>query len=231
MRNTLSGKDVALYRRQGFLGPFELCTPKQMREHRSKLEQVLASPGPTSRPVMFRHFDSQLTYELCSHPAVLGRITSILGPDLVFWHSSFFEKPPGDVEVPWHQDGHFWPLDPVVNVTAWIAIEDATRDNGCLEFSPGSHEERIPHVKFATSGRFRERADPHQLRISNPVQLEVKAGQFILFDAWVLHRSAANFSAQRRLALSARLTTPTVTIDSSRYFTGYKAISIRHTGT
>lgn len=230
MLNTLSEKDVALYRRQGFLGPFELCSPAEMREHRSNLEPVLASQGPTDRPAMFRHFDNALTYQLCSHPAVVGRIASILGPDLVLWHSSFFEKAPGDVEVPWHQDGHFWPLDPVVNVSAWIAIEDATRHNGCLEFMPGSHEERIPHVKFATSGRFRKRADPDRLRISHPVQMEVKAGQFVLFDAWLLHHSAPNSSTRGRLALSARLTTPNVTIDSSRYFAGYKTMSIHHTG-
>jgi len=223
----LSPEEVALFHRQGFLGPFQLCTAGKMCAMAPKLEQVLASQGPALEPCLFRHFDSPLAHELCSHPAVTERIASILGPELLLWHSRFFPKPPGDIEVPWHQDGHYWPLDPVVNVSMWLAIDHATRDNACLQVFPGSHGERIPHVEYQSEGRFRMRADPACLPKAEPLSLEVKPGEFILFDAWLLHASAANHSTKRRLALSVRFTVPGVEIDATRYFAGYRILPIR----
>jgi len=226
MVNSLCPKDVELFQHQGYLGPFELCPPDEMRSLRRELERLLDSPGPAKAPIQFRHLDSALTHDLCSHPAVVGRIASLLGPELVLWHSTFFEKPPGDIEVPWHQDGYYWPINPIINVSAWIAIDDATTGNGCLEVLPGSHKTRIPHINFNGGGRFRKRADPDQFQVSNPVNLEVSAGQFILFDAWLMHRSAANHSRRRRLALSARITVPTTRVDTSRYFPGYEVVRL-----
>lgn len=223
----LGPEEVALFHRQGFLGPFQLCSAGKMCSMVPNLEQVLSSPGPARERSLFRHFDSPLVYELCSHPAVTERTASILGPQFVLWHSRFFPKPPGDIEVPWHQDGHYWPLDPVVNVSMWLAIDHVTRNNACLQVFPGSHGERIPHVEYQSEGRFRMRADPGRLPTSEPLSLELKPGEFILFDTWILHASAANRSTTRRLALSARFTVPSVEIDATRYFSGYRTLPIR----
>ena len=52
-------------------------------------------------------------------------------------------KPGGDgMEVPWHQDGQYWPIRPLATCTAWIALDDSTPENGCLKIIPGSHKSR-----------------------------------------------------------------------------------------
>ena len=54
----------------------------------------------------------------------------------------FCKKPNVGLEVPWHQDGHFWPIRPLATCTVWIAVDDATKENGCMRYLPGSHKEK-----------------------------------------------------------------------------------------
>ena len=46
------------------------------------------------------------------------------------------------MEVPWHQDGHYWPIRPLATCTAWVALDDSTVENGCLRVIAGSHREQ-----------------------------------------------------------------------------------------
>jgi ectoine hydroxylase-related dioxygenase (phytanoyl-CoA dioxygenase family) len=151
-------------------------------------------------------------YDLCAHPEIVNRVASILGPDVVVWHSRVFHKPGAEPPIPWHQDGVYWNLEPLVSVTAWIAIDRAERGNACVEVIPGSHRERVPHVQLSTAGRFAHRADRAHVDTSSAVPVELQPGEFFLFDTWLLHSSRANTSGRRRTALSVRYTTPDVTI-------------------
>ena len=83
-------------------------------------------------------------YDLCADPAITDRVVSLLGPDIVLWSSNFWTKQPGGKEVPWHQDINYWPLDPPLNVTAWLAIDEATVENSCVRIIPGSHKKMLP---------------------------------------------------------------------------------------
>src|SRR5436309_3149514 len=108
----LSKTELEQFHRDGFLGPFTLCSVKEMEAIRGRIEtEVLAGEAPRSgAPGQARHIDSRLVYDLCTHPEILNRIESIVGPDLVLWRSNFFVKQPGAAEIPWHQDGNYWPL-------------------------------------------------------------------------------------------------------------------------
>ena len=78
-------------------------------------------------------------------PRVLDMVEQILGPDFALWNSSFFAKPAlNGYATPWHQDGEYWPIRPLATCTAWIAVDEATRENGCLRFIRGSHRDRTP---------------------------------------------------------------------------------------
>ena len=58
-----------------------------------------------------------------------------------FWHDQLFCKPAqhGGV-VAWHQDYSYWTrTKPMAHLTCWIGLDDATKDNGCLQYLPGSH--------------------------------------------------------------------------------------------
>ena len=74
-------------------------------------------------------------------------MASLYGPDLLLWRTNFFIKEPGAKEIPWHQDFNYWPLEPPIIISAWIAVDSATLENSCLQIVPGSHRKVVPHVE------------------------------------------------------------------------------------
>ncbi len=207
--------DFEHFEAQGFAGPFTLATPAQM--HMVSLHvigTVFTRPGPTAdNPGLDRHLDSPVVAQLCTHPEIVTRAEAVLGPDLVVWRSVFFSKGADGKEIPWHQDMHFWQLDPPIALTAWIAIDRAHRDDHCLEVIPGTHHGDVRHVA-APGSVFGEVAAPEVVDESKAVPLEADAGQFILFDRRLLHRSRPGGQG-RRLALSVRIAPAHVRIDPS----------------
>ena len=179
---------------------------------RERIDACLAEPVVADHPDVHRHLDNRAVYDLCAHPEIVERVASILGPDLLVWHSRVFHKRDDEPPIPWHQDGVYWNLEPLVSVSAWIAIDRAERGNACVEVIPGSHLERVPHARISTAGRFGHRADPDRVDASAAVAIPLEPGEFFLFDTWLLHSSAANASGRRRTALSVRYTTPDVTV-------------------
>ena len=105
--------------------------------------QVLGSDGPNPRrPLQSRHMDHAAVYDLAAHPAIIDRIAGLLGPNIVVWTTNFWLKEPGAAEIPWHQDINFWPIEPPVNVSAWIAIDEVTVPRTpVVRIIPGSHRQ------------------------------------------------------------------------------------------
>ena len=216
------------FERDGFSGPFTLCSPKEMAEIRQRIEtQVLANDSPFDfHNGQSRHLDCKTVWELCSHPNIVERIASILGPNLQLWRSNFFTKEPGSKEIPWHQDRTYWPIDPMVNITAWLAIDPATVENSCLQFIPGSHKKALPVIDSGNGvgSTFEQMADIRGIDLSSSIDMEMKPGEFCLFNETTVHRSAPNRSNRRRLALSIRVTTPRVNVKHEDIFPGHKCI-------
>ena len=80
--------------------------------------------------------------EFCRNEYLLDMVEQLIGPDIALWNSSFFAKPAGNGKAtPWHQDGEYWPIRPLATCTAWVAVDDATRENGCLRIIKGSHKD------------------------------------------------------------------------------------------
>jgi ectoine hydroxylase-related dioxygenase (phytanoyl-CoA dioxygenase family) len=183
-----------------------------MERIRERIDACLAEPILAKHPDVHRHLDNRTVYDLCAHPEIVDRVASILGPDLLVWHSRLFHKRHAEPPIPWHQDGVYWSLEPLVSVSAWIAIDRAERGNACVEVIPGSHLQRVPHMHISTAGRFGHHADLDYVDASAAVAIQLEPGEFFLFDTWLLHSSAANTSGGRRTALSVRYTTPDVTV-------------------
>jgi ectoine hydroxylase-related dioxygenase (phytanoyl-CoA dioxygenase family) len=208
----LRDDELAVYRRQGFHRGTRVGSAHDMDRIRERIDACLAQPVLADHPDVHRHLDNRTVYDLCAHPEIVERVASILGPDLLVWHSRVFHKRDDDPPIPWHQDGAYWNLEPLVSVSAWIAIDRAGRDNACVELIPGSHQRRLPHMRTSTAGRFGHQADPDHVDASTAMPIELEPGEFFLFDTWLLHSSTANTSGRRRTALSVRYTTPDVTV-------------------
>jgi ectoine hydroxylase-related dioxygenase (phytanoyl-CoA dioxygenase family) len=193
--------------------------------------QVLQSDPPLA-PSRFqsRHLDQRVVYDLCTHPAIVERMASLFGPDLILWRSNLFVKEPGGKEIPWHQDINYWPIEPPLNVTAWMALDDVTTENACVQLIPGSHRSQIPHVAVPheadVDADFAEMADPAHVDASSLINMQLLPGEFFLFTERLLHHSDPNRSGRRRAGLAIRVTLPFVRVDHVRVFPGHKVVVI-----
>jgi len=236
---SLSQAEITRFRDQGYLpGPYDLCSPEEMAAIRRRVDvEVLGTDPPfayaipadelRSLRVQYRHLDRKVVWDLCSHPAVVAAIRSILGRDLILWRSLFFHKPPGAEGTRWHTDAKFWPmLDPQINVTAWVALTDTDLDTACMQVIPGSHKQKPPHTNSSDydAADFTY-ADLEHIDVAHAVPIPMKAGQFFLLDERILHGADRNHSKdRRRLGLAVRTTIPYVRVDHRQLFPGHKVI-------
>lgn len=245
-KNRLSPDEVRLFHEQGYLGPYQLCSSNEMEGIRARVEEeiydasersaeganlngVLGGHHRSTHPLQgqSRHLDNRTVYELCAHAAIVDRIHSLMGPDLILWRSNFFNKEPGGAEIPWHQDLNYWPIEPVINISAWLALDEATVENSCVRLIPGSHKKVIPHVTARNGMAFQKMAAPDGFDATNAVAMELKPGEFFIFSEKLLHQSEPNRSGKRRLGLAVRITVPWVRVDSSKIFVGHHCILLR----
>ena len=135
---------------------------------------------------------------------ILGQI---LGPDVLLWGSQLFCKPAAvGMEIPWHQDGAYWPIRPLANISAWIAIDRVRRENACLRVIPGSHLNGLkPHQIDSRKNLALDRTvNPEHLNKEEAVDIELDPGELVFFDVYLMHGSNANTSGERRAGLVYR---------------------------
>ncbi len=209
----LSSEEANQFRNQGYLGPYTLCSPEEMRKRQPEVVKILKTDAPDHKNrVHNRHLDYPLIHDLATHPSIVERMASLYGPDLLLWRTRFFVKEPGAKEIPWHQDFYTVPLEPPIIISAWIAIDPVTKENSCLQIVPGSHRKVIPHVKSTPDMAFGQMGDPNYVDGSNYENLELQPGEFVLFNERTLHHSDANGSDKRRIGLAVRVIVPIVKV-------------------
>lgn len=175
------------------------------------------------------HAHRPLFRELAAHRPLLDHVEALIGRGVSVYFSQIFFKPPhGGGPKPVHQDNYYFgPADPDGMVTAWIALEDADLENGCLHYAEGSHLRGIvPHA--APPDR------PYDLQIPEAVVAEaraagqgmtpapVPAGGVSFHHGITWHQSADNRSDRWRRACAMhfvsngnRFVTPALPYDDS----------------
>lgn len=229
----LSKTEMDRFHNDGIVYPLTLCSADTMSDIACYIRAFTLTgecPVPGYPNTKWRHIDDAVIYQLGTHPAILDRVSQILGENILLWQSNLFDKSPGADEIPWHQDRLFLELKDGINVSAWIALDDVDATNGCVEVIPGSHHQEIPLAKNASSygsssTAFGRMADPEQIDHSAAVNIELRAGEFMLFDEYLLHRSKANLSNRQRLGLALRYTTPDAKITHMLY--GFHCLLVR----
>ena len=111
----------------------------------------------------------------------------------------------------------YWPIKPLANVSAWIAIDDVKIENACLKVIPGSHLNGLrPHE---TDSREKIALDQtvkqDQFEQNKAVNIELSPGQVVIFDVYLIHGSNANTSGKRRAGLVYRYMPSTSLFDRS----------------
>jgi ectoine hydroxylase-related dioxygenase (phytanoyl-CoA dioxygenase family) len=212
MPKTLSPAHVEGYTRDGFLAPITALTREQAASGRDKLEAFETAIGgrltSDTSDLRYRsrtHVLLAWVHALVRHPAILNAVEGLIGPDILVYTSTWFIKEPESTAIAaWHQDATYFGLRPYVHVTAWLALTDATAENGCMEFLPGSHTGgQLPHRAGVVPSSVNRagQAVVGDVNDAPAVHAPLRAGEFSLHHTLCLHRSQPNRSSGRRIGL------------------------------
>ena len=212
LRNALTADEVAEINAQlvGFArGEYPSTTAPQLPPDASDadaLASVLA--------VHFPHWVNETILRYVTHPIVAGGAGQLAGAHLPWWdgatkcmQSMLFVKPPGLPGQAWHQDEHHIPTRDRSLLGAWIALDPATRENGCLWVLPGSHRTGYlyPVRPHGLPDEFDPAEESYGFEMDHPdstaVPVELEAGDVVFLQGHLLHRSLRNRSSGYRRAL------------------------------
>jgi len=213
MLKKLAPAQVEAYARDGFLSPNAALTREEAVACLRRLEAFeqtvggpLSSDGTDARYRSRTHVLLSWVHALASHPAILDAVEDLIGPDILVYTSTWFIKEPESAAIAaWHQDATYFGLRPYVHVTAWLALTDATAENGCMEFLPGSHHDgQRPHRAGVVAGSVNRAGQAIVGAVDEKpaVHAPLRAGEFSLHHTLCLHRSQPNRSRGRRIGLA-----------------------------
>ncbi len=152
------------------------------------------------------------------HPRILDVLEAIIGPDVLALQTMLFHNPPGTGGQGWHQDSYYITTYPDTLIGAWLALEPAVEENGCLWVVPGSHCDPIyPPVNNAHGHVHAANAfdDLHEIENAShlddevntltqvvrkyppPIPVLMEAGDVLFFEGHLLHRSYPNRTVDR----------------------------------
>lgn len=216
----LSPEQVAFFAREGYLAGLQLLDDAQVDVLREDLA-ALSEPSHPQHSLFYEFHSNESSeagtvlfhalgawrispafHDLLWNPAFVVPAAQLLGGPVRFWHDQLFCKPPrhGGV-VAWHQDYSYWTrTEPMAHLTCWIALDDATRENGCLQYVPGSHRwPLLPKTGLAGSMEAIAAVLTEEQRAGfTPVAVELQRGQGSFHHPLMVHGSSANLSDRPR---------------------------------
>ena len=119
---------------------------------------------------------------------------AVNGDDFVPFNEALWMKEPGlGASVAWHQDGYYWPLEPLhESVTAWLAFEDVDEGNGAMQVIPGSHRAGLlQHRKHVSESVLTLELEDGTFSANDAVSLNLVSGQASLHHDSIVHGSPA----------------------------------------
>jgi len=143
------------------------------------------------------------------NPALTVAASQLLGGAVRFWHDQLFCKPPhhGGV-VAWHQDYSYWTrTQPMAHLTCWIGLDDATKENGCLHYVPGSHHWPLLPVTGLAGGMeaIQTVLSEEQKAQFKPIPAELPKGYAAFHHPLMVHGSFGNATDRPRRAVVINL--------------------------
>jgi ectoine hydroxylase-related dioxygenase (phytanoyl-CoA dioxygenase family) len=139
---------------------------------------------------------------LARAPQLVDVVETIIGPGVsVFFSQIFFKAPEGGGPKPAHQDNfYFGPNDPEGVVTAWVALDDATLENGCLYFGDGTNRGPVYTHRAPADEPFNLQLPPSILQRQPMSPAPVMKGGVSFHHGNTFHQSGPNLSTRWRRA-------------------------------
>ncbi|MFF2548748.1 phytanoyl-CoA dioxygenase family protein [Kitasatospora sp. NPDC058063] len=199
--STLTEQQARHFRDLGYLRLPDPGLPRDLLVEVAKTVRAHAALLPVGQAKIYRLYqhDRTLMHRLIAHPAILGPLTSLLGPNVVYVlnrHNQGSLNASGAHQVRLHRDI----LQPTRGLlTAIVYFEDATVETGCTWIVPGSH--RAPYVGVPQPDGGGTWMDEHPELADladQSVPVPVPAGGVLLFDGTLFHTVGANTGGTTR---------------------------------
>lgn len=221
----LTAEQVERFNTDGFVKGGRVLDDAQVESLRSEMQRVIDErdrtdiPQPVQlgnlatdeRPVwqIVNIWQASAPFaELIHNRVVTEELAQLTGAgELRIWHDQIQYKPAAQGGVNhWHQDAPLWPiLEPMTQVTAWVALDDVDESNGCMSMVPGSHRwgDRMDYLRDAEGGF--ELPDEYE---GHPVQVvprPVGKGEVHYHHSLTWHGSHGNSSGRPRRAIALHM--------------------------
>jgi hypothetical protein len=218
----LTDDDVATFWRDGYLVVPHLATGEEVRRMRGIYDDLFARRAGREEGMQFDLAGAdgedtpaalpQILLPSTYAPELLGtdvRVRALalarqlLGPDAVDTGDHAINKPPrSTAATPWHQDEAYWdPGKHYRSLSVWVPLQEATLDNGCMQFLPGSHQHEVmPHQPIGGDVRVHGLEFAESVDTSAAVACPLPAGGATVHFCRTFHFTGANGTDEPRRA-------------------------------
>ncbi len=169
----------------GAIDPFEAGLEEALRTMEggrffiARADEITFTTHLVVRSALLRDFtSSELFADLCA---------DLIGPDArLYWDQAVYKKPGTESPFPWHQDNGYAFVEPQQYLTCWVALTDATEDNGCPWVVPGLHRLGTLAHEYSDIGFVCLREPAHA------VAVPARAGSIVVFSSLTPHSTGPN---------------------------------------
>lgn len=223
-RYRLSDEQVEFFQENGYLSHIKMLEEEQVEKLRNELSEINDPAHPKHElfyefhtnesgdpnAVLFHSLGhwriSEGFHDILWNPRFVVAASQLLGNKAVrFWHDQLFCKPAhhGGV-VAWHQDYSYWTrTSPMQHLTCWVGLDDATAENGCLQYIPKSHKWKLLD-KITLAGNMDSLkellTEKQQAQYEQKVAIEIPKGYATFHHPLMVHGSYENKSSFSRRA-------------------------------
>ena len=205
----MSSVERAQYDREGYTIYRNVLDADLVAEASDHVDWLLQK-NPDVRPEQLHN--NLMTHDpfwvrLIADPRLVDVAAEYVGGDVALFASHYICKPPGDGQpVLWHQDGAYWPLEPMEVVTLWLAIDPSVPENGCMRVVPGTQEMDLQemHTTAGDQNVLGSAIAEDKVEADKAVDLVLDPGDLSVHHPNIVHGSKANTSPRRRCGLTIR---------------------------
>jgi ectoine hydroxylase-related dioxygenase (phytanoyl-CoA dioxygenase family) len=224
MKTEISSDQIKQYSEDGFIIIEDFLSPRELKEWRGAVAEAVNNRAgnklPDRRSVGTldddeKYYDKVFIQRLNlwkDNPRMKGLIlnpqigkmaTELGGLDGVrCWHDQALIKPPWGNSTAWHLDTPFWSFFHPGAMSIWVALDDATEQNGCLHFMKGSHHHTTfenPGITNDMDSIFKFYSDYKDVM---PASAAMKAGSCSFHNGLTIHGAGANMTPYPRRAMT-----------------------------
>ena len=201
--SSLTPEQINQYQEDGYISPIDIFSAEEVKVVRNEIESIEKN-WPDELLGIGRnnvHMISPVFDEVVHNSKILDAVEDLIGKDILAAGTTLFIKDPEKKSfVSWHQDAKYQGFKPHNFVTAWVAITDSNKDNGCMLMWPGSHSEIKDHNDTFDENNILTRGQTvRNVPIHETVKIELKAGQMSLHHPLIVHGSGENKTNDRRI--------------------------------